>query len=99
MLCVSPEELGTKHVVLAVRSVHRRMFSVRGVVVWPKAGPALVQVGFFGARVIARDETQAVSNEELLALVTRVAGVAQWVHLEKLRSWGGEEGFTRAAGE
>jgi hypothetical protein len=40
-----------------------------------------------------------VSNEELLALVTRVAGVAQWVHLEKLRSWGGEEGFTRAAGE
>jgi hypothetical protein len=68
-------------------------------VVWPKAAPAFDHVGFFRARFIARDETQAVSNEELLALVTRVAGVAQWVHLEKLRSWGGEEGFTRAAGE
>ena len=33
------------------------------------------------------------------ALASRVAGVAPWVHLEKLRSWGGEEGFTRAQGE
>jgi hypothetical protein len=28
-----------------------------------------------------------------------VAGVAPWVHLEKLRVWGSEEGFTRAQGE
>jgi hypothetical protein len=25
--------------------------------------------------------------------------VAPWVHLEKLRVWGSEEGFTRAQGE
>ena len=32
-------------------------------------------------------------------LAARVAGVAPWVHLEKLRVWGSEEGFTRAQGE
>ena len=35
----------------------------------------------------------------LAALVARVAGVAPWFHIEKLRSWNGEEGFSRAQGE
>jgi isocitrate dehydrogenase len=96
---LSPAEIGTKLAALSGPNFNLRMVSSRGVVVWPKAAPAFDHVGFFRARFIARDETQVVSNEELLALVTRVAGVAQWVHLEKLRSWGGEEGFTRAAGE
>lgn len=40
-----------------------------------------------------------MTDEALFALIARVAGVATWFHLEKLRSWNGEEGFTRAQGE
>ncbi|MFZ9763705.1 MAG: hypothetical protein ACO3DB_04985, partial [Candidatus Limnocylindrus sp.] len=94
-----PAEIGAKLAALSGPSFDLRMVSSRGVVVWPKAAPAFDHVGFFRARFISRDTTQSVSDEDLLALVTRVAGVAPWVHLEKLRSWGGEEGFTRAAGE
>ena len=39
------------------------------------------------------------TDEALAALVARVAGVAPWFHIEKLRSWNGEEGFSRAQGE
>jgi hypothetical protein len=48
---------------------------------------------------LARADDADLPDETLLALAARVAGVAPWVHLEKLRIWGNEEGFTRAQGE
>lgn len=96
---LSPAEIGTKLAALSGPNFDLRMVSSRGVVVWPKAAPAFDHVGFFRARFVCRDRNADVSDAELIALVTRVAGVAPWVHLEKLRAWNGEEGFTRAQGE
>ena len=96
---LSPAEIGTKLAALSGPNFDLRMVSSRGVVVWPKAAPAFDHVGLFRARFVCRDQDADVSDAELIALVTRVAGVAPWVHLEKLRAWNGEEGFTRAQGE
>ena len=76
-----------------------RIVSARGTVVWPKMSPAFDHPGFFRSRFVARDPSKAVTDEALAALVARVAGVAPWFHIEKLRSWNGEEGFSRAQGE
>ncbi len=94
-----PAEVGVKLAALSGPNFKLRMISSRGVVVWPQAAPVFDHVGLFRARFVARAPGVSVSDEELLTLVTRVAGVTPWVHLEKLRSWGGEEGFTRAQGE
>ena len=61
--------------------------------------PAFDHPGFFRSRFVARDTSKVVTDEALFALIARVTGVATWFHLEKLRSWNGEEGFTRAQGE
>jgi hypothetical protein len=75
------------------------MIESKGTVVWPNAAPAFDPTGLFRARFLARADSVDLPDETLLALAARVAGVAPWVHLEKLRVWGSEEGFTRAQGE
>jgi isocitrate dehydrogenase len=94
-----PAEFGTKLAALAGPEFELRIVSARGTVVWPKMSPAFDHPGFFRSRFVARDTSKVVSDEALFALIARVAGVATWFHLEKLRSWNGEEGFTRAQGE
>jgi isocitrate dehydrogenase len=96
---MDPAEFGTKLAALAGPDFELRIVSARGTVVWPKMSPAFDHPGFFRSRFVARDKAKVVTDEALLALVTRVAGVATWFHLEKLRSWNGEEGFSRAQGE
>ena len=94
-----PAEFGTKLAALAGPEFELRIVSARGTVVWPKMSPAFDHPGFFRSRFVARDKSKVVTDEALYALIARVAGVATWFHLEKLRSWNGEEGFTRAQGE
>jgi len=94
-----PAEFGTKLAALAGPEFELRIVSARGTVVWPKMSPAFDHPGFFRSRFVARDKSKVVTDEALFALIARVAGVATWFHLEKLRSWNGEEGFTRAQGE
>ena len=89
----------TKLAALAGPEFELRIVSARGTVVWPKMSPAFDHPGFFRSRFVARDKAKVVTDEALLALITRVAGVATWFHIEKLRSWNGEEGFSRAQGE
>jgi len=96
---MSPAEFGTKLAALAGPEFELRIVSARGTVVWPKMSPAFDHPGFFRSRFVARDKSKVVTDEALFALIARVTGVATWFHLEKLRSWNGEEGFTRAQGE
>jgi isocitrate dehydrogenase len=96
---LSPAEAGTKLAALAGPRLELRMLSARGVVVWPQAAPAFDHPGFFRARYVARDPNDDLPDSELLALIERVAQLAPWAHLEKLRVWADTEGFTRAQGE
>ena len=41
----------------------------------------------------------SVSDAAILSLIERVGGVMPWVHIQKLRLFEGEEGFTRAQGQ
>ncbi|NBW31663.1 MAG: isocitrate dehydrogenase [bacterium] len=96
---MAPAELGAKLSALAVQELTLKMIESKGTVVWPNAAPAFDPTGLFRARFLARADGADLPDETLLALAARVAGVAPWVHLEKLRVWGSEEGFTRAQGE
>ena len=96
---MAPAELGAKLSALAGQELTLKMIESKGTVVWPNAAPAFDPTGLFRARFLARADGSDLPDETLLALAARVAGVAPWVHLEKLRVWGSEEGFTRAQGE
>jgi len=96
---LTPAELGSKLATLSGPAFELRMVESKGTVVWPHAAPAFDPTGLFRARYVARAAGADLEDAELLALASRVAGVAPWVHLEKLRVWGTEEGFTRAQGE
>jgi isocitrate dehydrogenase len=96
---MAPAELGAKLSALAGQELTLKMIESKGTVVWPNAAPAFDPTGLFRARFLARADDSDLPDETLLALAARVAGVAPWVHLEKLRVWGSEEGFTRAQGE
>ena len=96
---MQPAEFGAKLSALTGPDFELRMVSARGTVVWPKMSPAFDHPGFFRSRFVARDTSRSISDDAIAALLARVAGVAPWVHLEKLRAWNGEEGFSRAQGE
>jgi hypothetical protein len=40
-----------------------------------------------------------VDDAALVALLTRIGGRYTWMHVQKLRMFGEEEGFTRAQGQ
>jgi isocitrate dehydrogenase len=81
--------------------LHLKFVSNRGVVVYPMLGgmalPDLVDT--FCCRLLRRDETQAISDKDLLELLAHVSKSHQWVHLEKLFLYDGQLSFTKAQGE
>jgi isocitrate dehydrogenase len=76
-----------------------KMISNRGVQVHPSAGgrPALADV--YRCRFVSGDPTWPVRENDLLALLHRVARSLTWVHAEKLQEFAGKAGYTLAQGE
>jgi isocitrate dehydrogenase len=56
-------------------------------------------VDHYRCRFTLRNADAALDDRDLLAFLQRVSAVHRWVHLEKLQSFGGEPGFSRAPGE
>jgi isocitrate dehydrogenase len=74
------------------------MVSARGTLVYPAANANIDTVGWWCCRFVGADGT-AVTDAGILALLARVGEVMSWVHVQKLRRFEGEEGFTRAQGQ
>jgi isocitrate dehydrogenase len=74
--------------------------SSRGTVAYPGVSTATDHVRHFRCRFMAQDPLGTVSDEEVRELLGRVAAVyPSWNHVEKLRRYAGEDGFTKAQGQ
>jgi len=74
--------------------------SSRGTVAYPGAAPVTDHVRHFRCRFVAASADGEVTDEDLRSLLGRVAGMYPgWNHVEKLRRFDGEDGFTKAQGQ
>jgi isocitrate dehydrogenase len=56
-------------------------------------------VGWWRSRFVAAQEGGIVDDAAIGQLLARVSTKVTWVQVQKLRLYGGEEGFTRAQGQ
>jgi len=73
--------------------------SARGTLVYPATNSNIDTVGWWRCRFVAAADGVAVTDSAILALIERVGAVMPWMHIQKLRLFEGEEGFTRAQGQ
>jgi isocitrate dehydrogenase len=76
-----------------------KMISNRGTKVYPSVGALTDCVDHWRCRFVLRDPSGALSDEDLLGLVSRIGSEHRWMHLEKLQEFDGHEAFTKAQGE
>ena len=96
----TPAALGPKLGTLAGDAFRLLFISSRGTVAYPGASPATDHVRHFRCRFVAADDGRTVTDEDVRALIGRVASVyPSWNHVEKLRRYAGEDGFTKAQGQ
>ncbi len=74
------------------------MISNRGTMVYPSRGAAPSVVDHYRCRFTARGP-DGTTDQDILALVARIGLRHRWMHLEKLQSFDGVAGYTRAQGE
>ncbi len=73
--------------------------SARGTVVYPAGNANIDTVGWWRCRFMAAQEGGSVDDAAILGLLARVGERLPWVHVQKLRMYGDEEGYTRAQGQ
>jgi len=74
--------------------------SSRGTVAYPGASRATDHVRHFRCRFMPAADGGVVTDGDIRALLDRVAALYPgWNHVEKLRRYDGEDGFTRAQGQ
>jgi isocitrate dehydrogenase len=94
-----PAVLGPALAELAGPEFRLLLVSSRGTKVYPDAGARPDHVGWWRCRFVAAEEEGDVDDAALLRLLDRIASRAPWMHVQKLRLYGDEEGFTRAQGQ
>ena len=78
-------------------SVNLHMIGNRGNTVYPLDDDRKVTlVDHYRCRFMKRDRSDALTNSEILALLTRIGEVHTWMHVEKLQQFDGEDAFSRA---
>ncbi len=75
-----------------------KMISNRGTMVYPSRGAVPSVVDHYRCRFSARGP-DGTTDREILDLVARIGLRHRWMHLEKLQSFDGVPGYTRAQGE
>jgi isocitrate dehydrogenase len=94
-----PAVLGPDLESLAGPEFRLLLMSSRGTKVYPEAGARPDHVAWWRCRFVAVEEGAEVDDAALLRLLERIATRATWMHVQKLRLYGDEEGFTRAQGQ
>lgn len=96
---LEPNDLGQLLESLAGPEFRLQLISTRGTLVYPQRGGRMDNVGWWRCRFVAALEGAIVDDAAIGQLLTRVASRVTWVQVQKLRIYGGEEGFTRAQGQ
>ena len=97
---LSAEQLGPSLEQLSAGTpLKLKMISNRGTKVYPPAGAITDCVDHWFCRFVNRAPEGGLTDEQVFALLQRVAGQHRWTHLEKLHELDGEPGFTKAQGE
>ena len=76
-----------------------KMISNRGTQVYPGAAPLTDCIDVHRCRFMARPPVREIGDSMLLALLTSIGARYKWMHVEKLQSFDGAAGYTRAQGE
>ena len=95
----TPAELGAALTALAGPDFQLQMITTRGTVVFPSSSARIDSVGWWSCRFVAATAGAPVNDAAILGLLGRVGSRYGWLQVEKLRLYGDEEGFTRAAGQ
>jgi isocitrate dehydrogenase len=96
---LSPRDLGDALAAVAGPEFRLAFISARGTLVYPDANAAIDTVGWWRCRFVAAGDDGTADDAAILRLLERVAPRAPWMHIQKLRVFGDEEGFTRAQGQ
>ncbi len=97
---LGPGELGASlEKIVEASPLKLKMISNRGTKVYPFGGAITDCVDAWFCRFIPRNGNHVVNDEDVLALVQRVAAQHHWTHIEKLHEFDGQLGFTKAQGE
>ncbi|MCY7417962.1 MAG: NADP-dependent isocitrate dehydrogenase [Chloroflexi bacterium] len=96
---LQPNDLGQLLETVAGPEFRLRLISTRGTLVYPETGGKMDNVGWWRCRFVAPKDGGVVDDAAIGALLGRVAAKVTWVQVQKLRIYGGEEGFTRAQGQ
>ncbi|MCX7930876.1 MAG: isocitrate/isopropylmalate family dehydrogenase, partial [Chlorobi bacterium] len=95
-----PNQIGPSLEALAEGTALKlKMISNRGTQVYPDKGTMIDCVDHYRCRFIARDPNIDISDQDIYALLQRVASEHRWMHIEKLSEFDGAPGFTKAQGE
>jgi isocitrate dehydrogenase len=95
-----PPVMGPRLESLAGDAFRLLFISSRGTVAYPGGSTASDHVRHFRCRFVAAHEGSKVTDADIRALLDRVAATyPSWNHVEKLRRYAGEDGFTKAQGQ
>jgi isocitrate dehydrogenase len=94
-----PTWLGQALEALAGPEFRLLLISSRGTKVYPDSGARPDNVGWWRCRFVAAQDGADVDDAALLRLLERIGSQVPWMHVQKLRLFGDEEGFTRAQGQ
>ena len=75
-----------------------KMISNRGTLRYPDGVGVTDPVDHWRCRFVVRDDHSMV-DEDIIALLQKIAHHHEWMHIEKLQEFDGEPGFTKAQGE
>ncbi len=92
------EQLGADLAALAGDTLELSMVESRGTKVYPSIGLATDHVRWYRGRFVARAGS-IVSEDDLVALLGRIAARHRWTEFVRLQSFDGELAFTKAQGE
>ncbi len=95
-----PPAMGPKLESLVGDAFRLLFISSRGTVAYPGGSTASDHVRHFRCRFVAAHEGGTVTDADVRELLGRVAAAyPAWNHVEKLRRYDGEDGFTKAQGQ
>jgi isocitrate dehydrogenase len=94
-----PSALGRALEVLAGPELRLLLISSRGTVAYPADNARIDTVAWWRCRFVAAGDAGTVDDGAILRLLARVGERTPWMHVQKLRHFGEEEGYTRAQGQ
>jgi isocitrate dehydrogenase len=94
---LKPEQLGADlNELISGTTVSLQMIGNRGNTVFPvDDGRRVTLVDQYRCRFMKKSRGEALSNSEILALLTRIGESHTWMHVEKLQQFDGEDAFSR----